>query len=149
MEEVSFDWNETWFYMELRFPVSAGASSKDVKVTIKPQRLEVQLKRRTLASGDLQGVIYPDDSTWYISRDGAGNRELIVELCKRKTDKLWHRVFDWQTFVETRIEGKRYREMGQSEYNSVQQAFQFTEQQRDLQQNPNFITGSTIFERME
>jgi hypothetical protein len=118
-----FSWNETWYHLEIYVPLCSGSCRPTIE--IKPKSVKITLPDQQVIEGELHDYIYPADSTWYI-QDG----ELVVDLCKRRDDKLWKRVFTRQTPSEVWIEGKRHHEMDKhsEEYRHVHKAFQFSQQ---------------------
>lgn len=144
IQAEGFGWNETWYHVQVHVPVDRN---KKIKVSIDPRHLAVLVGGQAVLEGELQDHVYPDESTWYFE-----DNVLVVELCKRRDDKLWKRVFTSQPFNETyRIEGKRYSEMDKhsEEYRHVQEAFQLQQQIEDQSKDPNYVTGYSLVEEDE
>lgn len=91
-EGKKFKWEQTSAGGEstilVRFPLTATATKRDVKVVFKAKELKVTVHGDELMAGKTYGVVSVDDSTWCIGEEG---RELQVLLAPAQ-DTKWQAV---------------------------------------------------------
>ncbi|XP_069131529.1 nudC domain-containing protein 2-like [Argopecten irradians] len=61
------DWGQWWQTIEevfIEITVPCGTSVKEIKCTIKPKHIKVEVKSKTIIEGTLFSVIHAEDSIW-------------------------------------------------------------------------------------
>ncbi len=85
-----FRWTQTIYECSIILPVPEGTRGRDLKVTLKSQMIQVQLKdnKKVLLEGTLKQKIRPDESTWTL--EGG----VLVLALDKGAKSWWEVVFD-------------------------------------------------------
>lgn len=85
-ETEVYTWTQTLQQVTVALK-QAVAHKRDLKVTIRVNRLQVEYGGRVLIDGELHRPVKPGDSLWYLE----GSR-LVIELEKANNMEWWSRV---------------------------------------------------------
>lgn len=84
-----YTWTQDEEEVELRFPVSPGTKSKDVRVEFGRTKLKVDVAGKTLLGGALGGTVEADESTFTIEDAGGGTGRVVCVTLGKQEGNIW------------------------------------------------------------
>ena len=108
IDKSLYKWDQTPHAVEVSVPLPPSTAARDVRVDVKPTRVNVACKNHELFSGALHArVVASDDGdwSWELRRDGSDRPSLFLELTKSTPtfarDEMWPCVIDNHPRVDT------------------------------------------------